>query len=99
MESEATEGRRDTYETKSVSIGVVLDVFRQISIRHPIGDELERCKGDTEEGDNVFVFQPFPHDSLLVERLRVSSASVHRESESIDSALLWPSSDRPERIS
>jgi hypothetical protein len=78
---------------------VTIDVFRQISIRHPIGDELEGGEGDTEEGDDVFVFQPFPHYSLLVERLGVSSASVHRESDSIDSALLWPSSDRPGRIS
>jgi hypothetical protein len=89
----------DTYETKSVSVGVALDVLRQSPVRHPIGDELERGGGDTEEGDDVFVFQPFPHDSLLVERLRVSSVSVHRERDSIDSALLWPSSDRPWRIS
>jgi len=38
-----------TYEFKSVSIGVVLDVSRQVPVRHPVRNELEGVDSDTQE--------------------------------------------------
>jgi hypothetical protein len=48
---------------------MLLDVICEIPTGHPIRDELERSGGDTEEGNDVLVFQTFPHYSLLVEGL------------------------------
>jgi hypothetical protein len=48
---------------------VLLDVICKVPARHPIRDELERSGSDTQEGDDVFVFQAFPYYSLLVKGL------------------------------
>jgi hypothetical protein len=56
-----------------------VDVLRQVSARHPFRDKLEWIRGDTEEGNNVSVFQAFPYHNLLVEGLQVSSGTVGRE--------------------
>ena len=68
-----------TYKAESVCTGVFLNVFRQVSTRHPCRNNLEWSGGDTEEGDNIWVFQAFPHHSLPVEGLRVSSGMVGME--------------------
>ena len=63
--------RRETeaHETKSVCFWMLPDVFRQISAGHPFGNELERGRGNTDEGDDVLVFQALPHHGLFEERL------------------------------
>ena len=66
----------NTYKIESVCTGVFLDVFRQITARHPFRDELERSGSDTEERDDIFVFQAFPQYGPPVERLRASSAAA-----------------------
>jgi len=38
--------RRIAYESKPVCIGVLLDIFRQVSTGHPIRNELERSDSD-----------------------------------------------------
>jgi len=40
--------RKDAYEFKSVCIGVPLDVFRQVSAGHPVGNELEGTDSNTQ---------------------------------------------------
>jgi len=59
----------DTHKTMPICIWVFPDVFRQDSTRHPFRNKLKRNGSDTEEGDNILVFQAFPHYSLLVEGL------------------------------
>ena len=54
------------------------DVFRQVTAGHPFGNELEMRHGDTDEGDDVLVFQPLPHHGLFEERLWVSSTTVNK---------------------
>ena len=39
--------RRDTYESKSVRIGIIPEVLRQVPAGHPIRDELEGSDSDT----------------------------------------------------
>jgi len=52
-----------------ICIWMLPDVFRQDSTRHPFQNKLKGSGGDTEEGDNILVFQSFPYYSLLVEGL------------------------------
>ena len=61
--------RGNTYESEPVCTRVFLDVFRQIAARHPFRNQLERGGSDTEERDDVWVFQAFPQHGPLVERL------------------------------
>jgi len=58
---------------------MVSDVIRQVSAGHPFRDKLEWSRGDTEQRDDVFMFQVFPYYCLLVESLRVSSATMDRK--------------------
>ena len=58
-----------------------LDVFDQVSVEHPFRNELEGSGSDTQEGDNVSVFQVFPHCNLVVEGLCVSSATTEWEND------------------
>ena len=53
---------------------MVRDVSRQVHIRHPTRNELDRIGGDTYEGGDVRVRQVFPRDGHLVECLGISSA-------------------------
>jgi len=41
--------RGDAYESKAVSIGMILDIFRQVTTRHPIRNELDGSDNDTQE--------------------------------------------------
>ena len=70
---------RSTYKKAPICIGVLLEVFRQVLTIHPFRDDLEWGRGDTEEVDNISVFQTFPHHSLLIEGLRVWSGTVNGE--------------------
>ena len=92
---------RGTYKTKPICVGDFLDVFGQAPAGHPLRDKLERIVSDAEEGDNVWMFQAFPHNSFPVEGLRVFSTTVGRECGDIDNALLWISHcpwSKPEHI-
>ena len=73
------DGKGNTYKTKSVCAGALLDVFRQIPIGHPFRNKLERSGSHTEERDDVFVLQVFPQYGRLVECLWISSAMADRE--------------------
>lgn len=61
--------RSATYEFKSVCVGVVLDVFWQVPIRHPIRYELKGSDSDAPDGQYGLVCQAFTHYGLLVEGL------------------------------
>ena len=62
-----------THESEPIRVWVTRDVLLEFPTRHPRGDELERLKRDTKEGNDVWVRQTFPHDSLAVECLLVWS--------------------------
>ena len=70
---------KGTCKVQSVCTRIILDVFREVSAGHPFRDELEWIEGDTEEGNNISVFQAFPYHSLLVKGLEVSSGTVGRD--------------------
>ena len=59
------------------------DIFDQVSIEHPFRNKLEGSGSDTQEGDDVSVCRMFPYYNLLVEGLRVSSATASRERDKI----------------
>ena len=61
--------RRGAYEPNSICIKIVLDVTQQMATGHPIRNQLEVIDSDTQQGQDVGVGQPFPHDSLLAEGL------------------------------
>lgn len=42
--------RRGTYKPESVCVGASLDVFLQVSARHPTRNELEGNEGNTQQG-------------------------------------------------
>lgn len=63
----------ETYKSKSICIGVLLEIFRQVPARHPLRDKLEGGYSDAEEGQDVWVCQAFPHHGLVTERLDVVS--------------------------
>jgi len=62
-------GNMNTHETDSVYIGMLPDVLRQVPTRYPFRNELERGRSDTKEGDNVSMFQAFPHHSFPIKGL------------------------------
>lgn len=68
-----------THEIKSVRVWVVCDVSREVPVRHPVRDELERVNSDTQKGDKVWVIQAVPHHCQLVEVLRVSLALENKK--------------------
>jgi hypothetical protein len=70
---------RYTDEANVACIWMFSNVVRQVTTGHPFRDELERSRSDTEERNDVLVFQTFPNYSFLVEGLRVSSATTERE--------------------
>ena len=61
--------RRDTYESESICIRVLLYVFWESPARHPVRNELEGVDGDTKEWCDVWVCQMLPRYGLLVEGL------------------------------
>ena len=63
----------ETYECKSVNIGMLLDIFRKVPAKHPIRNELQGCDGDAQKVYYVWMFQPFPHYSFFAEGLQVWS--------------------------
>ena len=78
-----------TYELNSVGIWVLLDIFRQVSVRRPLGDVLERFECESKEWGNVRVFQIFQHYSITPEGLwGVVSGDQLGESEEGDTNLL-----------
>ena len=46
----------ETYESEPTFPRVLVNILRQISARHPNGNELKGVMGGTNEGDNVRVF-------------------------------------------
>jgi len=70
-----------TYETKVVFLWMVLDVLRQVSARDPIRDQVKgrRSDGNTQEGDNVRMFQVFPSYNSFVKILWVFPALASRK--------------------
>ena len=77
----------ETHESNSVCIGVLLEVFRKIPPRHPIGNKLEGRDGNTQQGDYVWMFQAFPHYGLLAEGLCVWLVMVNREGDDVRNLL------------
>ena len=65
--------KSDTNKPKSIDAGVFGDVFKQFSAGHPIRDQPELLEllgdGDSQEGDNVWVYHAFPHHGLSAEIL------------------------------
>ena len=60
-----------TYKTEPICKRVRTDVLQQFSTGHPNRNGLERRESHTQEGDNVWVRQSFPHYGLLAESLCV----------------------------
>jgi len=53
-----------THESESTFVRVLVNVFRQVPTWHPNRNELGRIKCGAKEGDNVWVVQVLPRDSL-----------------------------------
>jgi len=62
-----------THKTESVGVWVIDNIFLQFRARSPSRNELRGLESDTQEGDDVWVRQPFPLDDLGVDSLLVSS--------------------------
>jgi hypothetical protein len=79
VSTRVTRYRKVTYETEFICPWIVLDILRQVFTRNPIRDELEGGSrdSDTQEGDDVRVFQVFPCYSLFVEALWVFTVLVN----------------------
>ena len=58
-------------------------VFRRIPARHPFGDKLERGESDTQDGDDVWVYQTFAHNGPLAEFLQDLLAVESGESDGV----------------
>jgi len=85
------------YKFTSIRVGapLSLEVFHQISSRHPVRNEPERGNGDTQEENDIRVRQIFPHHSCSVEPLWVSLAEVSGESDCIDDEHSLPPAGLP----
>ena len=66
-----------TYKSNSVCVGILPDVFRQVSSGHEDRNELGWRNGGTQERQDVRVLQVFPHYRLLAEHLRSSFEMVN----------------------
>jgi len=69
--------------TSKFNTGVVYDVLQQVPTRHPLRNEVEGIGSDTEQGEDVWVCQVFPHYSLFAESLR-DLLMVSREGDGVN---------------
>ena len=84
---------RETYQSKSVCIGVLVDVFPHVPVRDPIRNELRGIESDTQEGQDVWVRQLFPYDGLLTEGLRGLLVVANRGSGGVNNSLWYSFAD------
>lgn len=82
----------ETYQTVPIDRRVRTNVFQQLSPRHPDRDGPGGTLSDSQERDDIFVLQKFPHYDLLTEGLCVSSEANWGRWELLTthtSGLLW----------
>lgn len=79
--------RRDTNKCKPVYIRVLIDVLPEIPVRHPIQNELEGSGSNSQQGNDVWMFQVSPRYGFLAERLRVSSVITSEENDGVNNTL------------
>ena len=89
--------RGGTNESNSVCTRILLDVYLHIPVRHPIHNELGGSGNGAEDGQDVWVCQPFPGHCLLAKDLQVSLAPRARvERDRFKNALQYSSAADPE---
>ena len=71
-EHDPTQEKGNAHKTESVPCLGVDDIFLQFFARNPGRNELERLKSNSEEGNNVWVSQVSPRDSVVVDSLFIT---------------------------
>jgi hypothetical protein len=61
-----------THQADAICTRIFAKIIYYGSVWHPLRYKLQRILRNTDEGNNIRMAQPFPHDRLLVERLRAS---------------------------